>query len=335
MKKKARIGIRDMIGLGLSAFFLWLTLRNFSFDWRATSWNTSMLFFISVSVLLTVAPTYFNALRFKLFFRKDFKSKNIRPFTSFYIGHFYNAVLPGNIGEVVKIYHLSRKYNINHKDVLSFWVCEKFMDALLLPLMFVWAMFALDDIYIRLTGSVLSLLVFVAIFYAIIGHRYKWVAILPFRFIPIGKLRRYLYSLYIRFDASISYFWKSRLFFLFMVVSFSFYILVMLLNYTTMRAVDLPVQFLSFEALALIGGITIITHFIPSAPSSVGVLHYGIYMSLVLLAKHYGIAIDTELNNKFVLASIFFHLIFLVSDVSVGSYFVIAERKWLFGKKNG
>lgn len=333
--KKIKIGLSDFIGLAVSVFFLALTLRDFTFEPTAIPWNKTTVILLAAAFLLTIMPTYFNAIRFRLFFAgKQGEFKRVRTFPSYFVGHFYNAVLPGNLGEGVKIYHLSKKYSLNHKDVLAYWFCEKYLDSLVLPVIIIPPLFLLKNVYMQLLLSGLLSLIALAILYVYIGKRVIWIKKLPFRLLPIKKVRRYIYSIFVRFLKIYNKFYEDKRLFLFLGISLFFYFLVLVYNYVVILLADLPATFLSVESLMLLGTMLLLTHFVPSAPSSAGVLHYGVYSSLIMLATHYNVEVSEILKNKFVIASMYFHFILFFSDVIIGSYFVYRERKWLFAKKN-
>ena len=74
----------------------------------------------------------------------------------------------------------------------------------------------------------------------------------------------------------------------------------------------------------------IIIVFIPAAPSNIGVIHYGLYSLLVLVATQCKVtpsAMDLQSYARF---GVYVHLSFIVPELLIGALFVAKERKFIF-----
>jgi hypothetical protein len=69
---------------------------------------------------------------------------------------------------------------------------------------------------------------------------------------------------------------------------------------------------------------------IPSAPSNIGVMHYGIYATLILAANQYGLSSDGPSLKSYALFAIYLHLSYVIPEVVLGIIFVVKERRLMF-----
>lgn len=324
---KIKLGLKDWLGLFISLFLLWLTLREYSFQELSSDIGKLSRPFLLLACLSVAFPTVISGLRFKLFF-----SKVVNPIPSFFISNFYNQVLPGNLGDAMKLYHLNRKYGINLKTLLAYWSAEKYLGALILCLMFILPLLLIDNLYVIIGALAFIILILLVGAYLYLGYKNKKARKILFRFMPFKRFRRKVYQINRTFYITIEELSVSKKIYPFFIYTILQYLGAILFIYFSIRATGLPQVFLSIDSLLLITTTAIVTNFIPASPSAAGVMHYGLYKSFFILAEYNHIEVSPELNNLFVLGAVMFHFILLFMDILLGFPFLISERKWLFGK---
>jgi hypothetical protein len=60
---------------------------------------------------------------------------------------------------------------------------------------------------------------------------------------------------------------------------------------------------------------------VPSAPSNVGVVHYGIYATLIAAAAVLNVNVSEIMKHSFAVASIYLHLSYFLPEVFIGGIF--------------
>jgi hypothetical protein len=114
------------------------------------------------------------------------------------------------------------------------------------------------------------------------------------------------------------------------------YLVGILCFYLDLRASRLENIFADFSICISFPIFFLILHLIPSAPSSAGVLHFGIFKALVIIAKSKGIIITAALENQILFSAAVFHFSLFFPETAVGLYYMLRERTILFDlRKSG
>ena len=100
--------------------------------------------------------------------------------------------------------------------------------------------------------------------------------------------------------------------------------------YWVLRASGTAAELNNFSTLYLISLVMIVVSILPSAPSSAGVVHYGIYASLLLAASMNQLSLTPALKQNFALVSIYLHLSYFIPEIILGVFYLWKERKLLF-----
>jgi hypothetical protein len=93
--------------------------------------------------------------------------------------------------------------------------------------------------------------------------------------------------------------------------------------------IEAPVA--GFRSAFLISLSMMIIAFIPAAPSGVGVVHYGLYLVLLLVAGQYGIAQSGLTLKSYALFGVYAHLSFLIPEIALGLVVLWRERRIFIG----
>ena len=134
-----KIDVRSVIGFATSGFFLWLLITQSSLEWRQIQKainNIHTLLWLFAACVLLLLFIYIQSLRTRIIFVDRHTSmRQTSAYPSLIIGYFYNSLLPGNLGEVVRMWHFSRANKKSFSSATAVVILEKVLDAnLLIPI---------------------------------------------------------------------------------------------------------------------------------------------------------------------------------------------------------
>ena len=101
-------------------------------------------------------------------------------------------------------------------------------------------------------------------------------------------------------------------------------------HFAVLKALNFPETMLDVRTFCLLNLCMALVSFIPSAPSNLGVAHYGIYVTLLFSSQINGLPPNP---SQFALAAICIHFSYFVPEVLLGVVFLIKERRRLFSKE--
>jgi len=127
-----------VVGLAISAFFLYLTLRpvNFNDLWGALKtfeWLWSVPFLV-----LTFLSMWLRAVRWHYLMRPLGQFSSRRLFSPMMAGFALNSIYPGRVGEFARAYVLAAREKLPFTSVFATIVLERIFDSITLLLLLVW-----------------------------------------------------------------------------------------------------------------------------------------------------------------------------------------------------
>ena len=332
-----KINYRTLLGFAGSGILLWLTFHNSGLTFRDIVLTHQQFFYFIIAIVLFILSVWLYSIRAKLFWLNEKKKFNdIDTYNSLIIGNFYNCLLPGNLGEGVRAWHFNRKNQVPFLRSLSAIISEKWIDAQLFFLLSL-IIFLLKPIInhfilvaIALTSAIALLLSIT--YYLMVNYRSfeKKIGLIT---LLLKKTGRILFRIYWHTKNHLSNVKKNGLLGYYLILCFSILFLNISQFYFLLNAagVQFPVGGWYTAYLAALSMMIIVI--VPSAPSNIGVMHYGIYSALILSARQYGIEPDEANLQSFARFAIYVHLSYVIPEVLMGVFFVIKERKIIFEKR--
>lgn len=285
------------------------------------------------SMLIFLLAVLAQSQRSKCFWKGNPNAPQLYTYESLVIGNFYNAVLPGNLGEAVRALHLSRRNGIPFLQTLASVITEKWLDSILY-LIFIATLFigvppVKDPVYGTLltigAAALLLQLLYAAIRKIRTGEQLVWrLAVM------LGKAGKYAFKLYLQVNLHIRYLYRSGNLKGFIAFCLAMTALNCAQYYLLLKAAHVPHELCTLYTSYLATVSMMVVAFIPSAPGNLGVLHYGMYLVLIFAAHQYGLSPDSSALRSFALFGTFLHLSCFIPEVLLGSLVVIKERKRLF-----
>ncbi|HEY6873431.1 MAG TPA: lysylphosphatidylglycerol synthase transmembrane domain-containing protein [Geobacteraceae bacterium] len=132
------------IGIGISAFFLFLLFRKIDFTKLAAALGEMNYRYLVPAVLFTFISYFFRAVRwrFLLLPMKNTRMGNLFPATI--IGYMANNLLPARLGEFVRAYVLGEKEKLDTSAVFATLVLDRLFDGFTVLLILVVTFFTVN-----------------------------------------------------------------------------------------------------------------------------------------------------------------------------------------------
>lgn len=126
---KHKIDWKLWIGIGISAFFLFLLFRKIDFHKLAAAFRELDYRYIPPALLLTFVSYFLRAVRWKFLLLPIKRTRLANLFPSTLIGYMANNLLPARLGEFVRAYSLGQKEQIGTSAVFASLVVDRLCDG--------------------------------------------------------------------------------------------------------------------------------------------------------------------------------------------------------------
>ncbi len=117
------------IGLGISAFFLFLLFRKIDLHKLAAAFATMDYRYLWPAVALTFVSYFLRAVRWKYLLNPQKKTLLANLFSATIIGYMANNLLPARLGEFVRAYVLAQKESLDTSSVFATLVVDRLCDG--------------------------------------------------------------------------------------------------------------------------------------------------------------------------------------------------------------
>ena len=251
---------------------------------------------------------------------------NIRTSTSIVsigVSLFYNAVLPSRLGDVIRAIFVSLRDNIKKKRLLPYILVEKIIDFLFVIFFFLLIVIieSEDKIlpYLFVTLTVIIILIITFILYVKFNKKVInfILSVVPAKFNRLfSEINHEAINGMSCFKTKNQIVKSLALLICGWAIMLSiFYIL----SYPFINQLNLPnysaIYFLFFSAIALS---------LPSAPSGIGTVHYGLYLAVQILM---GGDIPNNQSDLVAALIISLHLLLVILDVIIGGLILLIYRQ--------
>jgi uncharacterized membrane protein YbhN (UPF0104 family) len=329
-----RINFRIIIGFLISGILLWLTFRSSGLQIGNIQLDKDQLWYFFIAICIFIFSLWFYALRARLIWLNEIKKKPvIDTYSSLVLGNFYNCLLPGNLGEGIRAWHFCRKNDVYFSRSLAAIITEKWIDAQL----FIFLVIALFTIRSFVSHYISYTLVYTALIVAVLSaihvlmrsNRYiekrLWLIALS-----LGGAGKFLFRTYTYTNGHLDNLRKKGVSLYYIILCMIIFFLNVLQFFFLQKAAGVSGPVAGWYSSCLISLTMMIIAFVPSAPSNIGVLHYGIYSALILASMQYGIKPNVTSLPTFALFAVYVHLSFIIPEILLGAVYVVKERKFLF-----
>ncbi|MBZ0310068.1 MAG: flippase-like domain-containing protein [Anaerolineae bacterium] len=312
------------LGLGISAFFVWLGLRTLDRDLLWETIQSINAAWLGVAAVVYFLATYILAWRWYYLLRPVKPVHPNRLFPIVVIGYMGNNIYPARIGELVRAYILKRSEQINYAPSLATILVERIFDGLVLLSFILMALLFVDfdepalrtAIYIAVPLFVGALLVFSVLALRPETTRSVYTTIIK-RLIPAAALQEKLLHLAAHFMEGLETLRTPRLLLLTWISSVASWTIEASTYWIVLHAFNFTV---TFWVLMLAMGFANLTTIIPSAPGYVGSFHLAVGVTLTAFG------VSKEDAGAY---AVIMHLILWLPVTLVGFfYFIRMGMRW-------
>lgn len=142
MKQKLTLLIGGLISLAC----LYLVFRNVNLGLLWKSILSINPIYLIGSMIAFYWSMYLRAVRWALLFRPDYDFNGRRLYRPLMICFAFNAILPGRVGEIVRVFYVNKREGAPFGPTLATVVCERIFDAVVLLSMLIGSLAVLPDI---------------------------------------------------------------------------------------------------------------------------------------------------------------------------------------------
>jgi uncharacterized protein (TIRG00374 family) len=319
---------RDVVGFALSGGLLWLTWQQSCIAEEGMHIEKNTWLWILLAMVAFMLSIVLHSWRCWLVWkdRNGTKASLGNTATSLLLGNFFNAVLPGNVGEALRAWHFSRKTGVGVWKAAAGIIAEKFVDTqiyltVLLPVIFWWHTSWREPIF--LTLYFVAFLIGIAnIIYLMTLWSLKFRRLI-FSAIPTIVVRNRLYRTYSHLLMHLHFLYREKRLAPYVFVGYVLLCLNMLQYFAVLKAAGVEDKLHQPAIVFLIAVVMVIINVTPSAPGSIGLVHFGVFATLTLAAK---ILNAPQQGNVFAASGIYLHLSYFIPESIVGAWVVWRER---------
>lgn len=336
---RKNLTFRTFLGFAISGVLLVVTIHKSGLNGNDFRLDGTQWFYFGAAVAAFVVSVWIQAVRARvLWVSKNSRLKSVDTYGGFLIGNFYNSLLPGNLGEGVRAYHFAQKHSVPFSKSLAAILTEKWIDARMFVI-FVALLYAVKPFPGHAISYALvvtcSVIVFLSILYPILRTHRRLEHWIWLRIVRLGRRpARFLYRLYRHTTDHLYRLVRERQMGRYISVGMIVFFSNILQFYFLLKAAHVPAPVDGLYTASFTAVSMMVIAFIPSAPGNVGVLHYGIYLALVLLAGMYGTVPDDAALRSYALFGVCIHASYFIPEVVMGIVFVVKERQVLFNGKS-
>lgn len=323
-----------LLSFCISGVLLWLTIKSSGLVLQKLALSGTQLAYFAAAVFSFVLATWVQSVRAKLFWVSDRRRfKDIHAYKSLVVGNFYICLLPGNLGEGMRAWHFSKKNKVPFSRSLAAVLAEKWIDAqafvLLALILFSMKAFYRHYISYAIAGTAIVVMVLSVIYTLMRRYRHLekalWGVVLMLK-----KPGRFLYRLYWHTICHLSNVRKQGHIGGYVLLCLIIISLNLLQFYLLLKCAGITGDECSFYTAFLAATSMMIIAFVPSAPSNVGVLHYGIYSVLLMAAAQYNYKPGSMDLQNYALYAVYLHLSLVMPEIVIGAVVLVLERKIMF-----
>lgn len=129
MKKSLRFGL----GLGIAAFFMWLLLRQLSWQSIITALKATNLWFVVLAVIVFLTGYCFRVLRWRLMLLQDNQLLSFQDCAApLFMSFAANNILPFRAGDLLRAFGFRKRLHISLSTSLASLFVERLLDMLML-----------------------------------------------------------------------------------------------------------------------------------------------------------------------------------------------------------
>ncbi len=314
------INFKKIISILISCFFIYLCLKDIPLKnlFNNIQFN---IYLLIIAILLLFFINIIKAYRLKVLL-KYYKTKKF----NFYLKpilfrQFLNTTFIGNIGEIITPVILKKYFKCTYFEGLSIVISERLIDLTVISFIFgISLLFSGLNLDNQIFYIYFVLYIFSILFFLFLVNYKKNIFFIPKKIVKNLKMG-YIFSI-----KNIDIFLVSLLL---SIVIWSVFILIDLLIFKSFK---LTIQISTLSNIVFLTGMMVFSQLIPGAPASIGIFNYFIIETIEAFYNAQGIDYDLTMKTQLTSISIIVLLIFIIPNITWGSYIFYKEALFSIGK---
>lgn len=158
------------LGIALGLILLYFTFRETDFYAVLGHFQSANIYYLILSYIAMLFVFLFKGIRWYAMIKPVYPVGFQNVFSSLMIGYFFHNILPLRMGELVRVYYLSKKENVSKTSILGSVLAEKFFDflsLLIMALLIIFFKLHLEGYVVQTLRVLVFLVLFITIIYII------------------------------------------------------------------------------------------------------------------------------------------------------------------------
>ncbi|MCB1141264.1 MAG: flippase-like domain-containing protein [Leptospiraceae bacterium] len=311
-----------ILGLGISALFIWILLGKFDKEEFLRLWSRVSTEYVLLAMFTQIIGSSLFSVRWYYLLQRKLKLKH--SLSSTFIGYGANMVLPARGGDIFRIFYCRSEAGVASFNLLTKLFIEKVIDFILVIIAGIGAFLFIGMEKSKASPSTIftfSGIVVSGILIALFLFRYQndfLRSILLKLFKLIKKEEVYLHHIDLQLK-ELGEFLKFENLFLPLLTSLPMWIVYFTTYYIGNQMLSLGLTPVEIIFILFCGAMSLA---VPSAPSGIGVFHASIYTAFLIIGKN---------GNEGLVYATAMHLIPFVTFTGIGLLFYIY---WLYRRRH-
>ena len=304
--------MKKIISLSVSIFFIYLCIKDIPLKILFSEINlrTDLIF---LSVLLLYFVNILKAYRLK-YILSNYKKKKF----SFYlkpllIRQFVNATFFGNLGEIIMPFIFKKYFRITYIEGFSITLIERLLDLSFITIIFGFFLFFND---LGIYKNIIFLYFFGFFVFIFLIFYFMQTKSIFFNKLKIIKYFQLGYKKSLK---------RNKFIYEIITLSFLIWTVFIIIDLFIFNAFEVTSKISSLPNIVFITGVVMISQFIPSAPSSIGVFNYLIIETIAKFYEVLNLEFSLQAQVELTSISMIILIIYILPDITWGAYLFFKE----------
>ena len=314
------INFKKIISILISCFFIYLCLKDIPLKnlFNNIQFN---IYLLIIAILLLFFINIIKAYRLKVLL-KYYKTKKF----NFYLKpilfrQFLNTTFIGNIGEIITPVILKKYFKCTYFEGLSIVISERLIDLTVISFIFgISLLFSGLNLDNQIFYIYFVLYIFSILFFLFLVNYKKNIFFIPKKIVKNLKMG-YIFSIK-----------NKNIFLVSLLLSIVIWSVFILIDLLIFKSFKLTIQISTLSNIVFLTGMMVFSQLIPGAPASIGIFNYFIIETIEAFYNAQGIDYDLTMKTQLTSISIIVLLIFIIPNITWGSYIFYKEALFSIGK---
>lgn len=319
---KKKVFMQYWLGILFSFMFLDVIFIKLDMNQFIKNWKELNFFMLIPAACLTLFSCILQTYRWRIILSKLNLFKFNHLFPSVMIGHLSNHILPAKVGELIKSYHLGKRFGFNKVTIFSTVVVERIFDGILALSFLLFFIFGLQKrqselLFMGFFGVIIYCGAFLCV---VMIYKYKEKLVTLCQKILPQKISNFVAKVLYSLSEGLHILKSVKQLFHVMAVSVLMWTVIAISIIPIIMMFNFQLPFYApFAILACISlGLTI-----PSVPGGIGVISFATIFAMKILLMETGQEITDTMYAKIVVFSIVINIVMVLPEVILGAFFTI------------